>query len=98
MIKIINSNLLKNCFGEFTLNKMVWERKKLIEEKEAFKWKTLSVSINKEDELPKLNKLKEVWGINNESTVIKKSAFLIIELPFLLEIIRILKESNRRKG
>ncbi len=77
---------------------MVWEQRRLREDREKHKWKTLSVSINKENEQGKLDKLKEVWGIENESTVIKKTAFLIIELPFLLEIIKILREANRRMG
>ena len=76
---------------------MVWQSKRLEEEKALDKREIVSISINKGEERSNLNKLKEVFGIENDGTALKKGAFLVIQLPFLMEIIEILKNKDRRK-
>ena len=66
---------------------MVWQKQRLDEEKALDKREIVSVSINKGEERMKLNKLKEVFGIENDGTALKKAAFLVLQLPFLLEIL-----------
>jgi len=75
---------------------MVWEKRRLDEEKALDKRITLNISLNLEEQRL-LDKLIEAYGIKDKGKVLKKAAFLVAQTPFLMDGIKAGKESNRRK-